>query len=347
VLGDLPAAETYARRKLVVAESIGRQRTTRSHLEIGKIALCRGAWDEARDAFERALQTRDSNYSLDQECKLALGRAYLARGLRGEAAGCFQDTLQPAPSSNLSLVHSLSGLEEALDDPEAFRAFCQRFREERPEADAGPLTQWFLEPTAPLALPHQQVRDEFGASLSSEWAWHDPLGDCSFTEGHGVEIHAANGRDLWHINWSAPRLLRPASGELAIQTVCSRATEEKPAVGGLLLWKDRQHYLHFTWGQKGARQLAFGGCIGDDDRMIGRGRLQAERVFLRLERHGDSVHALCSADGESWFTVGQTRFPVGDTIEVGLHAIGMIERTIYPGAYPDGTAIRFERFELW
>jgi hypothetical protein len=31
---------------------------------------------------------------------------------------------------------------------------------------------------------------------------------------------------------------------------------------------------------------------------------------------------------------------------VGLHAIGAIDRTIYPGAYPDGTAIRFEASEL-
>ncbi|MBI3721796.1 MAG: hypothetical protein HY248_04510 [Fimbriimonas ginsengisoli] len=31
----------------------------------------------------------------------------------------------------------------------------------------------------------------------------------------------------------------------------------------------------------------------------------------------------------------------------GLHAIGQTDRTIYPGAYPGGTAIRFERFELW
>jgi hypothetical protein len=33
--------------------------------------------------------------------------------------------------------------------------------------------------------------------------------------------------------------------------------------------------------------------------------------------------------------------------EVGLHAIGSIDRTLYPGAYPEGTAIRFESFDLW
>jgi hypothetical protein len=59
------------------------------------------------------------------------------------------------------------------------------------------------------------------------------------------------------------------------------------------------------------------------------------------------VNALCSADGECWFTAGHVEFPVADPVEVGLHAIGMIDRTIYPGAYPEGTAICFERFELW
>ena len=34
-------------------------------------------------------------------------------------------------------------------------------------------------------------------------------------------------------------------------------------------------------------------------------------------------------------------FPVEDPVEVGLHAIGKIERVFYPGAYPAGTAIHF------
>jgi hypothetical protein len=31
----------------------------------------------------------------------------------------------------------------------------------------------------------------------------------------------------------------------------------------------------------------------------------------------------------------------------GAHAIGMIDRTIYHGAYREGTAICFESFEVW
>ena len=38
---------------------------------------------------------------------------------------------------------------------------------------------------------------------------------------------------------------------------------------------------------------------------------------------------------------------IARSIKVGLPAIGNINRTIYRGAYPDGTAIRFESFQLW
>ena len=85
--------------------------------------------------------------------------------------------------------------------------------------------------------------------------------------------------------------------------------------------------------------------------IIGRGRLQvsdsSDHVFLRLERVGCRVKALCSTDGEEWFTVGSVEFPIEGPLRVGLHAIGNIDRTIYPGAYPDGTAIRFESFTMW
>jgi hypothetical protein len=70
-------------------------------------------------------------------------------------------------------------------------------------------------------------------------------------------------------------------------------------------------------------------------------------VFLRLERLGGRVHALCSANGENWFTLGHAAFPVEGPVQLGLFTIGCIDRHIAPGAYPEGTAIRFESFTLW
>jgi hypothetical protein len=122
---------------------------------------------------------------------------------------------------------------------------------------------------------------------------------------------------------------------------------QNPTIGGLLLWKDKQNYLRLDKGIRGKHEINFSGCIANKDLIIGRGRLVSERAYLRLERVGNCVNALCSADGEAWFTAGGVEFPVEDPVEVGVHAIGMIDRTIYHGAYPEGTAIRFEGFELW
>jgi regulation of enolase protein 1 (concanavalin A-like superfamily) len=195
----------------------------------------------------------------------------------------------------------------------------------------------------PIQNPNAQRAPEI---QNRDWVWQDPFGDCSFRVQNGLEIHAANGRDLWHLNLSAPRLLRPAAGAFAIQTACAPLTPDQPAMGGMLLWKDKQNFLRLDRGTRGPHEVSFQGCLGNQDVIIGRGRLPAERMFLRLERLGPRVSALCSADGQEWFTVGHAEFPIEDPLEVGLHAIGAIDRTLYPGAYPEGTAIRFESTEL-
>jgi hypothetical protein len=179
------------------------------------------------------------------------------------------------------------------------------------------------------------------------WTWHDPFGDCSFAVQMGLRIAAANGRDLWHANLSAPRLLRPApAGDFAVQAVCGPASDEKPAIGGLLLWQDKEHYLVLEWGHWGAADIAFRGCLDNEDRFLGRGRLVGEQVWLRLERQGSSVRALCSMEGTAWFTAGDVEFPAREREQVGVHAIGMIDRTIYHGAYPQGSAICFTAFAM-
>jgi hypothetical protein len=111
-----------------------------------------------------------------------------------------------------------------------------------------------------------------------------------------------------------------------------------------LLWKDEENYLRLLWGLSGPRDVAFTGCIENHDRILGCGRLlspPSPHVLLRLERAGSSVRALCSTDGEQWYTAGQVHFPASDPIQVGLHAVGSVDRGVYHGAFPEGTAIRF------
>ena len=93
----------------------------------------------------------------------------------------------------------------------------------------------------------------------------------------------------------------------------------------------------------------------NQDAVIGRGRLPDAHhlqkaplaVYLRMERTGEHVRALCSVDGEMWFLVGETRFAVDEPIQVGVYANGEIYRSVHPGAFVDGTAIRFLSFQQW
>jgi hypothetical protein len=363
-LGDLRKAEEYASRVLETARAVGlKWGTARGYGLVGQIALCRGDWEEALDAFQEAIQRFQEIGDRVNEAGATylLAQAYLAQEDRGQALNRFQEALALAGPEELrgylrydSRLGTLSGLEEAYEDPEPFQAFCDRYRS---EAGDGPFVQWYLEPADVGTVREPPLHhDEFAAFLSPDWVWHDLFDDCSFTVQNGLEIHAANGRDLWFINWSAPRVLRSVSGDWLAQTVCVPALEEKPAIGGLLLWKDRKNYLRLDGGVAGKHEILFVGCLENQDMLIGRGRLESAnqrvsgssgQVFLRLERVGERVNALCSAGGKRWFTVGHVEFPVEDPLQVGLHAIGHIDRAVYRRAYPEGTAIRFESFQLW
>ena len=118
-------------------------------------------------------------------------------------------------------------------------------------------------------------------------------------------------------------------------------------MGGIVLWKDRKNFLTLVKGAMGKNEITFRGCRKAEDLIIGRGRLAAEALHLRLERKNGLVRALCSTDGGTWYTLGQTEFPVSDPIEIGLFAVGRIERYLYPGAFPEGSAIRFDEFRLY
>jgi len=242
----------------------------------------------------------------------------------------------------------LGGLEEAFQDPKAFHTFCRRLQQEHLKIYPY-LVQWYLEPATVGAFSARLLRDSFTDRLAPEWTWLDPMGDCSYRVHDALELYAANGRSLWRTNWSAPRLLQPVSGSFSTQTVCLPVSDDKPAMGGLLLWVDRRNYLRLDRGVCGTREIAFTGCLDGKDILVGRGRLveASERFYLRLTRVGEQVRAFCGADGENWYTVGCVTFPTQDPIQIGVHAIGVIDRTIYIGAYPEGTAIRFEGFQLW
>lgn len=375
--GDLAEAEKYAAQENELIES-------RSLLELdstfylirGLIFLARRAWEQAAEAFRQAAQSRSGKRpgSFKSAAIYCLGRAYLAQGHRQEAIGQFQaalDLFNPQARTSWRFkwwpifAAVLNGLESACDDPAQFRAFVQSFKQTRSGLTSPSVPeQWFLEEMKTPALESpppdaSMIYEIFGDDLQPDWVWHDPLADCAYRLEVGLEIQAVNGRDLWYVNHNAPRLLRPVSGDFVVQTICRPAaaansdqSEPKvtplPAIGGLLLWQDAENYLRLVWGSRGPRELSFEGCLANQDMIIGRGLLPpGEQAFIRLARHGDQISALGSADGDTWFRVGQTTLRLADPLQVGLHAVGWIDRTIYHGAYPNGTAVRFDNFHLW
>jgi tetratricopeptide (TPR) repeat protein len=346
-LGDLRNVRKYAER---VAAEAGR----RAERELGTLALCEDAANEATAHLDAALHSPFAG-SVDM---MSLGRAYVAQGRREGAARHFEEALARATPADTNenavyspyvqvLPNALSGLEEASGSGERVRALVERLRQESLHAPLLPLVPCLVPAVVVGPVRPQHVHEEFTIPLSPAWTWHDPFGDCFFGVEEGLRIRAANGRDLWHVNLSAPRLLQPApAGDYAVQTLCGPALAHQPAIGGLLVWQDREHYLVLERGHWGAADISFRGCLDNEDRYLGRGRLVSDRVWLRLERQGGRVRALCSADSQEWFTAGEIEFPAREGEQVGVHAIGMIDRTIYHGAYAAGTAICFTAFDL-
>jgi tetratricopeptide (TPR) repeat protein len=374
ILGELDTAERYVARMLVGAEAASSDHLLKWAYRLsGEIALARRSWCAARERLERAAHYRAHLYYSALAIR-DLGWTFLAQGDRTAALQQFQDALAMAGPEMLLqkpvLIDTvLSGIDDAYQDPAKFRVFCDRVRAEHPEFESCKLSRWYLMSAEPrrdfrtLVIGFGAEGEPF-AGLGSEiqkgkWQWQDPFGDGAYEVQDALIFYAANGRDLWHANLSAPRLLRTApilnsvAGEteaLAVQTVCASAFDDRPGIGGLLLWQDQENYLCLGRGTRGPCQVSLWGCLGNMDAIIGRGRLDCEPdgpVFLRLERVGEQVNALCSADGEQWFNVGSAAFPIAGPLQVGLYAVGWIDRTVYHGAYPHGTAIRFESFQLW
>ncbi|MGI8916515.1 MAG: ATP-binding protein, partial [Chloroflexota bacterium] len=334
--GDLTTAEEYLLRALDQLQTIGYKRFLLfTYRSLATLALCQGAPERARAAASRAQQLSSELQSLFKTgSTLLLGRVYLALGERQEAVRCFEEAARSAqrlpPGAAYSQLEpaALAGLEAASFDDGAFRAAGTRLRLEVSGSGPKPLLRWRFEPAQPERFGQQRVQEPFGGPDLADWQWHDPFGDCSFATGQGLELRAANGRDLLFANQSAPRLLRPAVGDFAAQTVCAPLSEAQPAIGGLLLWQDQEHYLVLERGRFGRDDLVFRGCLGNDDRVIGRGRLPGERLLLRLERRGSQVRALCSVDGDAWHSVGEAAFLAELPVEVGLCAIGAIDRSV-------------------
>jgi DNA-binding SARP family transcriptional activator/class 3 adenylate cyclase/tetratricopeptide (TPR) repeat protein len=247
----------------------------------------------------------------------------------------------------LGMATALSALEAAVEDPERFRAFCRSYQEEHPDALQSPFRTWYLESSAIGAFTKEIIHESF-VSPVAVWRWEDPFEDCGYRTGsEGLEIRASNGRDLWHLNTGAPRLMRGVTGRFAVQAVCRPSLPDIPALGGICIWQDEDHFFHVEKGSLGKEDLTFKGCVGSRAMIFGRGRLQSDVTWLRMERDEGVIRALCSPDGKEWLSLGEIRIDLPEALETGIYCSGWIDRSYYHGAFPEGAAIRFDSFQLF
>ncbi len=378
-LGDIGEAEAHARLLLELTEQVGVPRGIGlAHRLSGDIAMCQSHWEEATSHYQKCLeefQSIGNPSTIGFGCFL-LGIAYLQKGEPREALQYFQKvaaytaTLTSPPDWLLdafSVTFSLMGITYmVLDTPEEFIEFLRSFAEQHPDALRDlPFVQWYLESAEPSTeFSYLTFADDFRTeTIDPSWSWLDEFGDCSYriveTGTGGLAICAANGRCLDWPNWSAPRLMREISGDFAVEVRISPVSDETPQIGGLLVFGDRDNFLFLderlvtgksSLAQHGVRLLDFGGYIDRKRQFAGSDFLSGDvdkEIHLRLERSGDEFSAYYSVDEENWLTCGTMTLPMEDPIQVGIHAIGMIDRTIYCGAYKEGTATLFRGFKLW
>jgi tetratricopeptide (TPR) repeat protein len=389
-LGDLERAESDLHRALATYTRMDNPRGAWASWRLAVTHLCQG---RPRSQVRMEVQAahdwtqRVGLYPLELWTSLGLGWLALGEADRPGALHHFRDAAALATVDRLEgwlprmarhpaiiLLDLLCGLEEAMADREAYRTLCDAFPGRERFADGAAyspdlagfaLTEWALDRAVPADAVRSLCEEGFDHPLPLAWEWVDPLGDCGYQVQNGLALRAANGRDLWQINWSAPRLLRPlpegAAGEpgIAVEALCTPLSTELAAMGGLLLWVDRENYMRVDWGSGGPYEVRFVGCVENLDLVVGRGRLPPEpvagmdwdapldRVHLRLEWRAGQVRALCSADGEGWYTVGSHAFFFDPRAQIGVYAVADAERWPDPGAYPEGTAIRFQSFRCW
>ena len=215
-------------------------------------------------------------------------------------------------------------------------------------------SHWYLK----IARPSKDFlqlafNDDFKTgTFDLKWNWLDEFKDSSYriSENSGVEIHSANGRGLTGLNISTPRFMMEISGDFAIEVCIAPVSDAQPQIGGLLLWKDKNHYVRFEKGYHEEDTIIMYGYINEEWVIAGRGLLPAsdnDETYLRLERSGDVFSSYVNTDGINWLTCGKMTLPMEDPIQVGIHAIGMIDRTIYCGEYKEGTATLFRNFRIW
>jgi regulation of enolase protein 1 (concanavalin A-like superfamily) len=337
--GDIELGRRHAETSLALCE---REGLTDLLPEVGcllAVFLMREPGSDLRRAEALLRQALDRREGLGPAQVLEtygqLTRVYAKLGKWDEVMAAVRESIAAGGVPTLA-VNSLSQMEEGMEAQgrqAEFIAFCDEARRLLAQAGAAdPLVQWYLAPAQPSAWFSQVAfQDDFaGPSLREEWQWCDPLqvSACRLGEKAGcVTLHAAHGTDLHPgTGFNAPRLLLEMRGEFALEARMEGDWDQRDQVGssGLLVWKDPRSFIRmekFCMDPEHYGSVQLEAMVQGEYRIIGRGLLRGHAFHLRLEREGERLSALCSADGVHWLTCGQVEFPARDPLLVGIDSV--------------------------
>ena len=376
-LGDIEEAERHALAALRGAESLGDQNLiARSHKILGDIAMAQRRWEDAIRHYQQDLdiiypqgrevdELQRSYSSQIMRSHGALGTAYMKNGDYQRAVdllGGF-DSNSPENWGKSHVSGTLRG-HAAMDTSDEFMQFLDKYKSSCADGEEqASLTDWYLGRAEISAeFSHLDFADDFTiGNFHPSWIWTDEFEDCSyrFVDGGGLEIHAANGRGMGNMNLSAPRLMREVSGDFACEFSMLPASDERPQIGGLLVWKNMSMFVRFDRGRDGKRHIWLRACV--ERKKSGEGysigyivagsrllpRDAADLVYMRLERIGSDFSFYCSSDGKNWLKHETMELEIDDPVQIGIYANGTFDRTLYCGEFREGTATLFRDFRLW
>ncbi len=362
MMGDIDEAETHAKAILKISENQSSDPTLSEHYLWHFIEIIRQNYDKALTHLQKMLEDFQLHKRIGWIVQIYgyLGIVYMKKDDYNQAIQNFElsmkTIMESSDESLISLTYNfpllfLKEAYEAIPVPNKYREYCLSLKERYADViDKLPWFKWDIEPAQPSKEYRKLIfGDNFQGKVDESWNWIDEFGDCSYhVTGDGVEIHSANGRNLSGTNNSAPRLMREISGDFAVETIVSPVSDEKPYIGGILLWKDKDNFLQLEKGYWGKRTVRYGGRIDGKLYNCSRGFLPsaADDIYLRLEHSKGKFHAYCN-DGKEWLSCGETELQTEGTFQVGIYAYGMIDRHIYCSEYNEGTATLFRNFRIW
>lgn len=184
----------------------------------------------------------------------------------------------------------------------------------------------------------------------------DPDGDCEATLAGGdltltvpATPHNLNPR-LGRLN--GVRVLRSVSGDFTAKLKVSgkfepgtRKTSPAGAVpfvgAGLLVWADRDLFVRLercAWVLPDGRRVGYRplweAVVGGEVQDLNKPAAPAEAgpVWLRLDRHGDTLTARSSPDGKTWTTAGEVTADWPARLQVGASAVNASD-AVFPATF--------------